>query len=533
MEYENLKSIQKIGSESVSNRERKKANHVKGAEKIVQNLNEKAKALSSAKVELNQKTDKLNRFKLKAMEGDKRTQEQVEFFKDQGVKVRVKNQKPETVSEFKHNIQQAENDVTEQTTTIKDIVSEIAPVAAEKMISKLTHLVESYDVNKTENLKVLHEISSKETITADDFKTLTSMNEEVAHSKDVLPSLKESLLQGRPYALNTEAMEILSNEEFNLGYTRKQEVEVTVEQEAQAKAELDVKDKVLEAQNAESVAKDKPRQKVYADFHDTEKTHETVADVTPINSENASAVQKETKEVKEKSTLTEEIDVEMPMAAAVAAETIEETQPKESLLNKFKRSMNEKITKLQMKISNEYHKYTGEYLHKPEELSEEKVSEPTVDDSHEVVLEETLQKPEEITMDTVLKGQHSKIHTLHMKEGDVEAVYSLQMSDDLLTANMAEVEAGKQEFAQDNPDSLEVEKTSFMKVARDLSERLHPQNFTRDEKSEKLLNERVDPKIGDDLPEITEKDISLGNTDEIELEHEFEHSNIQLELPTR
>lgn len=512
MEYENLQSIQKAGGSTVLNRERKRPKHVKGAEIESKNLSEKSKLLSESRSKLDKQTDKLHAYKLKGMQGEKRTQDQIKHFEALGVKVRAKIQDPEVIAEYKKDIKNVESHIQKQKSQIQQTISDISPIAAEKMVSKLKHLVASYDVNKEENLEILKGFSHKETITADDFKTLVNMHEEVLQSKTIQPELKEALAAGTPYGLTPEAMEFLTHEEYNLGYTY----------EHITKVEKELSD--------EPVATEKPRVKAYAIFHDTEKEAKVseVDNITPISEASPkNDAQENVKTVEQEA--SDEIGIEAPMAAAVAAQPLQ----KEGLFSSFKRSLNESITKLQLKISQEYHKYTGEYLHKEADVLDEvtqKAEAPMVDDAHEIVLNETMHRPEEISMNTVLAGQHPKIHTISMEQDGVQMVCSLRMSDDLLKTDMSNVE--KEAYLEQNPTSIEASNASFMEVAQGLDNRLHPQNFTKDEESITLLKEsreRKEPTIGDDLPEIENERVALGNVDEIELEQEF-HQTIALDL---
>lgn len=508
MEFENIKNVQKMGATSLRGRDFKRAKHVKGAEIEAQNLSKKSQLLSESRSKLDKKTDKLNAYKLKGMQGEKRTQDQIKYFEAQGVKVRAKEQDPAFIAEYKNT----ESAIQKQKSQIQQTISEISPIAAEKMVGKLRHLVTSYDINKETNLEILKGFSHKDTITADDFKTLVNMNEEVLQSKIIQPELKEALAAGTPYGLTPEAMEFLTTEEYNLGHTYEQVATI----------EKDISD--------ESVATEKQRVKAYAIFHDTEKEVKVaeVNNVTSISENSPKGdAQENLKNVAQE--VSDDIGIEVPMAAAVSAQPVQ----KESLFRIFKRSVNENITKLQLKISQEYHKYTGEYLHKEADVLPEvtqKAETPMVDDAHEVVLDEPIHKQAEISMNTVLAGQYPKIHTVTMEQEGVQMVCSIQMSDDLLKADMSNRE--KEAYLEQNPTSIETSHESFMEVAQGLDNRLHPQNFTKDEESATLLKEsreRKEPIIGDDLPEIEPDEMTLGNVEEIELENEF-HQTIALDL---
>jgi hypothetical protein len=517
MDYEKIKRTQSLGGESTSGRQSKRPKHEKGAEKKISAFKSEISVLGLEKEKLIKQEDKYRLAKLEFManskKADARAQEQKDFFeKNQNssgnFKMKVKSSSMQ-IDDAEKDLSHVESHITKQKTKIQNMTSAIVPEAGQRMIKGLSHFVHQYNINKNEFGDILKTLASKDVLTAIDFKKLNEINATVIEAKADAPQVQEALRSGSKFALTSETMDMLADEAFNVAV--EPEIEIVEDIVTETAYESRLGDEFVSIRDM--VPEKKPlTEKMNGLFEKAKLSlNNGVKKLQgslqkPVDTELTSETSKEESIVETEVILNELFD-ESVIPSNLEEKLQNEQKPKKSFISQAKLGLNRSITKLQTRVSKQYEKYIGIPLESKammNETLEQKEPALDLDENHEIILDEIphLQQ-EDITLNTVLQGQHSKIHTLEMEQDGVTMTASIHMSDDLLSADMYHHEEG--EYLDQHPDSIETLNESFYQVAKQLAQRLHPSNLRKDDASEKLLNERQEPTIqmiDDDLTDI-------------------------------
>lgn len=501
---ETYTNISKSGGDSLRNRPKKQPKHDKNAKQTQMAFKEKIQKLSTAKQGYQKQTDELTSAKLDLLNEqkemglesqgvqfdfqnfEKTQQEQMAFFEktaqNNNFKVKAK-QPPKQLMEKQDKITKAEGTLANNKDKIRGMVAHISPEAGQKMTSALSHFVNQNDINKEEFAPILKDFGEKEYLTAEDFGKLNEINNAVIEAKKDAPQVQEALQSGEKFGLTPDVMNLLADKEYNQALNPIKDVEL-------------------------------------------ETLKETVAAPEAVQQ----TIQEDAPEVVQKPAVEETVDME---AEPIAMALTEKVKPS------FKERLKIGIEKAQTAVEVQYMKLATKYPILAEraesvfgkESTEEKTAvENTIqlDENHEVVLEDTPQK-EKVSLNSVLQGQHPQIHADAPKiEGqEVDTVYSIHLDDSLLNAALAQSE--KEAYLKQNPDSVETSPNILMDTAEKIKERFHPKNITADKNMTQALEERLEPTIGDELPEVeSSMQHQLGDISNIEIE-EGPHIPIELD----
>lgn len=358
--FKNLMSAQGATGKPVTQRESKRK-HDKNAPAKNAAFKEKVVALGELKQKVQSQTDKVTAAKLSTMRTradetarkHSQQQEEIKHFENLGYKVKAKEIKRDPMA-FNEDIEAAEKHIAKTKEKLQQAISGIAPEAGQRMVSALSHFVNTNNIQKEDFAPILADLKQQETYSAADFKKLAQINQAVINAKIDAPQVQEALASGRKFGLTEDTLEVLADSKVNL-----------IQSTAQEKV-------VEEVVVSEELETDK----------ETAVLQEAVTESEP--------------------TATTPQETKKPLLGG--------------LLNNIKTTLSENTSKLtalasrlkpskaipENKISN------SEQVDNIIQLDEA---------SHEIVLEEP-QKISKVNLDSMLRGVNPKIHSISMEDGN-------------------------------------------------------------------------------------------------------------------
>ncbi|MFT7433780.1 MAG: hypothetical protein ACI9TY_001423 [Alphaproteobacteria bacterium] len=149
----------------------------------------------------------------------------------------------------------------------------------------------------------------------------------------------------------------------------------------------------------------------------------------------------------------------------------------------------------------------------------------TLDDNNEVVVAGVEPQAEKsFTTNELLHGTVTKAYTEVQHEGKEGGdVLSVHMSDDLLKVSIQQHD-DVDIYMSESPESQKVESQEFMTVAKELSERIHPQQFDMDQNlmaeilTQTNSEEKQMPSLGNMDIDIDDNNPKINNIDDIEFD---------------